>query len=52
MLQLLKFTLFSILFNTVLGELSGEKVTYTPEIYNIALPSGVKYHIKKEVDSC
>ena len=44
MLQLIKYT---ILFNIVAGEL----VKYTPETFNITLPSGVKYQVTKDVDS-
>ena len=63
MLQLLQFTLFSILFNKVLGEIQikglhapeNQKTTtkYTPEIYDIS-ESGLKYRIRnKEIrNSC
>ena len=45
---MLIFTLFTILFNKILGE----HIKYTPEIYNIQLPSGVKYYVKKDVNPC
>ena len=57
MLQWFKSTLFSILFNIIFGEPPlkyplKEQVEFNPAIYNIDLPSGVKYLVKIKVDSC
>ena len=43
MFQIIKFT---VLFNIVTG------VKYNPETFNIALPSGIKYHVTKDKSSC
>ena len=51
MLQLLKLTTFTILFN-LFHMILGDKIKYNPELYNIQLPSGVKYYIKKDVNPC
>ena len=57
MLQWFKSTLFSILFNIIFGEPPlkyplKEQVEFNPAIYNTDLPSGVKYLVKVQVDSC
>ena len=57
MLQWFKSTLFSILFNIIFGEPPlkyplKEQVEFNPAIYNVDLPSGVKYLVKIKVDSC
>ena len=57
MLKWFKPTLFSILFNITFGEPPLkypliEQVAFNPAIYDIDLPSGVKYFVKKKVDSC
>ena len=51
MLQLLKLTSFTILFN-LFQMILGDEIKYNPEIYNIQLPSGVKYYIKKDANPC
>ena len=48
MWQFLVFTLVTILFEKTLGE----PHKYSPEIFNIALQSGVKYHVVRDVNKC
>ena len=48
MWQFLILTLVTILFEKI----AGEPHKYSPEIFNIALQSGVKYHVVRDVNKC
>ena len=48
MRQYLKISLFFILFESITGNVH----KYTPEIFNVALNQGVKYHVVKNVNKC